>query len=354
MSIADKTVPGARARSRKTARVEKISLSVRILALIKLARPRTWIFAISMWLIAYLSTGSAQPFICLIGVLICAGLTAATNLFNIYTDRGEDRINLPYRVQLVKQLGLPQLKTAIVFSYVLPLILALVFTNLRHTLLCTIGVLNSIFYSWGIRFKAHLFVSLLSISGVVVLPFFAGWSAVHPIQNISPVVFVFGFFFLAYANLKNLPDVSGDKENGIRTVFTLYKQNIGAWLVCAMMIIPYGVLALLIWSDILPQKYLSIFVMMPFLWLFWRGIPKAQTPVDREIIHALGYFYQVLLFMMLFLIYYPTLGVVISLVILFVLTSIVEYLGIDSRPYNLRLSHLLQRRPLRVKKGSSL
>jgi 4-hydroxybenzoate polyprenyltransferase len=109
----------------------------------------------------------------LVGVAICFQMTAATNLLNVYTDRVEDSVNLRERAQMVNQLGELRLRWATFLCYAAPLLLAAFLTPLAHLLVCGIGAVNSITYSWGPRFKARPFLSLAALSGVVVLPFIA-------------------------------------------------------------------------------------------------------------------------------------------------------------------------------------
>jgi 4-hydroxybenzoate polyprenyltransferase len=308
-----------------------------VAALFRLARPRTWIFAMAMWLVAYLSTGFARPLPAVVGLTICISLTAATNLFNIYADQIEDRINLPYRVQLVEQIGYPRLKVAIALCYVLPLLLAVAFTNLTHTLVCLVGALDSIFYSWGVRFKDYLYLSLMSIACVIVLPFTAGWVMARSLQEVSPIVFLLGLFFFSYANLKNLPDAPGDRQRGVRTIFNMYELSNGRWLVFALMVSPYGLLTLLVGLGLLSPHYLWVFVMLPILLVIIHRIPRASTWDEKESVHALGYLYQTLFCLITLIVYHPTLPTVLSLSVLLAGSMMVEFLGIDSRPYDRKL-----------------
>jgi 4-hydroxybenzoate polyprenyltransferase len=305
----------------------------RFLTLLKLARPRTWTFAAAMWSTAYLSTGRAEAAVLAAGMAICFLLTAATNLFNIYTDRAEDSVNLPHRLGMVDQIGLPALKVSIVFCYVVPLILAWRYTNVPHLIVCVAGALNSLGYSWGPRLKAHVFLSLAAISGVVILPFVAGWVAARPIGELSPIVAVFGLSFYGYANLKNLPDASGDRAAGVRTLFNSYSPAFTCRFVLAAMASPYVLLAALMAAGLLPLRYVFALPLaaLPF-WLV-RRISGARSLNQKEVVHAFGFFYQISSLMVLLALYNPSGETLLTLLSLLTAAACVEGLGIDSRPY---------------------
>jgi 4-hydroxybenzoate polyprenyltransferase len=250
--------------------------------LVKLARPRTWVFASVMWATAYLSTGSARLGMLLVGVAICFLMTAATNLLNVYTDRVEDSVNLRERAEMVSEVGERRLRWAIFLCYAFPLLVAAIFTPLPHVLVCGIGAVNSITYSWGPRFKARPFLSLASLSGVVVLPFIAGWVMVRSFTEVSPIVIVFAVALFAYANLKNFPDAEGDLKAGVRTVFNSYSPQYVRRFVLASMLAPYVLLVAFIAAGVLPVRFL---IALPFaagpLLIVHPSAPCA-TPTTRK------------------------------------------------------------------------
>lgn len=321
----------------------------RPLSLLKLARPRTWYFASSMWLVAYLSTGSWRASGLLVGLVVCVLLTAATNLFNVLTDRREDRRNLPRRALLVDRVGPARLRSVTAGCYLVAVAVALAFTNPVHAALCLLGAAVSVSYSWGLRFKVRPVSSLVSISAVVVLPFVAGWSMAAPILEVTPLVLVFGLSFLAYANLKNLPDEAGDRAAGARTLFTAMSTGGSGRLLLLLLCLlwlPFLLLAGLVAAGLVAPRCLLLLVFLPGPLVLLRGIRRAVTEAEKEGVHALAYVYQMGFFTAGLVVYEPTVAAA-SVVTALALGSLTfEALGVDSRPRGLaRLWRALWRLP---------
>jgi 4-hydroxybenzoate polyprenyltransferase len=290
-----------------------------------------------MWSTAYVSAEDVHAVILLIGVIICCGLTAATNLLNIYTDASEDAINLCDRAQMVTTIGFERVRNAAVICYLVPLLLAATFTSFAHFVMCCVGAINSITYSWGPRFKTRPFVSLAAISGVVVLPFVAGGFAARGFSPVNPIVLVFFLSFFSYCNLKNFPDAPGDLRAGVRTVFNSYSPIFIRRFVVLSMLSPYVLLLLLIVTKVLPLQFLSVLPLAIVPFLILRRIEMAKTTNDKELVHVIGFIYEaVSLAIMLMLYYWSTLSVVV-LAALLLFAFAIESLGIDSRTYRTKL-----------------
>ena len=305
------------------------------LSFLRLARPRTWYFAASMWAVAYLSTGAWRWPLLLAGIVICMLMTGATNLINAITDRREDRHNLPQRTLLIEHVGLPRLRVLTAACYVVPLLLSLALTPLVHTAVCLAGAAVSVSYSWGLRLKARPVSSLASLSTVVVFPFLAGWSMARPLGDVSPLVLVFGISFFAYANMKNLPDESGDRAAGVRTLFTVLSRGRGERLLLALLLIPYLVLAGLIAAGRVEPRLLLLLGFLPVPFLLVLDVRRSRTVAEKERVHAWAYLYQMVFLTAGLLLYEPTLIAALVLATLASCSLTFESLGVDSRPQGL-------------------
>ncbi|MGQ9674452.1 MAG: UbiA family prenyltransferase [Chloroflexota bacterium] len=321
----------------------------RLVAILVLSRPRTWSFAVSMFLGAYLSTGAISWGKLLIGAATVAAVTGLTNLFNAYTDQREDMVNLPNRQPMLEAIAFPRLRLWIPAGYVIAICLG-AFLGLKFTVVVFVAVADSILYSWGLRFKAHPLLSLVAFSGAVVLPFVAGWVVERSILEISPLVLVLGYFFFAYGNIKNLPDIPGDRQAGLRTMFTIYSFDKSIKLVSGMLLSPYLLLCALIVAGALETKYAPCFLFMPVVCYIIYRTMVAQTREEKEATHALGYFYQLLFFLVALNLYVTHAAMLAGSIVLLVFSITADYFKIDSRPYDLRLDTLLgYRSPPRVR-----
>lgn len=312
----------------------------RIVALLKLSRPRTWSFAVSMFVGAYLSTGVYTLDKILVGAAIVALVTALTNLFNAYTDQEEDSVNLPNRQPMLEAIAFRRLKLWITAGYIIAVCVA-AYLGPLFTLVVVIAVVDSILYSWGLRLKAHPVFSLVAFSGAVVLPFVAGWVTSRSIVEISPLVIVLGYFFFAYGNIKNLPDIPGDRQAGLRTLFTIYTFDKSVKVVSAVLLSPYVLLCGFIMASLLGIKYVTCFLFMPVVtYIIYRAV-TARTREEKEATHALGYFYQLTFFLVALILYEPSPIMIGAAVMLLAISATADYYKVDSRPYDLRLSTLL-------------
>lgn len=307
--------------------------------LLKLARPRTWCFIVSMFVFAYASTGHVEVLPFAAGVVIFCAMTAASNLVNIWTDREADAINLPHRAVWVARIGDDRLLCAIVACYAALVILPWV-GGLAFAVVVLIGAGISLAYSLGPRLKAHPLFALVAFATGVTVPFIGGWVIVEPVWTVSPVLLVVAWFFFAYGTLKNLPDIEGDRASGTVTFFTMFSRSRAALLSGALLASPYLLLLGLILAGVLEPRYLITFLFVPLLaWVVYRTA-RAATPEAREATHALGYLYQLGFFLTLLLLYYTSPLTILSAAIIAIVGIGADALQIDSRPYRLRWSSL--------------
>ena len=344
VGLADALVLGVE-RARPAALVVA-SLLAKAMAWLKLARPRTWSFAISMFVFGYASTGQISVWNMVLGILVCSVLIGTTNVFNAWTDRREDAINLPHRARLIATLGESTLRTSFALGYLLAFGAALL-VGPAYAAVVSLAILDSILYSWGLRLKASASLSLLSFSLVVALSFMSGWVINEPVGTLSPLLILLTYFFLAYGTIKNFPDASGDRAAGVKTIYSLFCERKAILIASMLLFSPYLLLAAMLTAGLLAPKYLACYLFVPVLCLMVRKKLRDKSVAEREATHVLGFFYQMSLFLVTLSVYYPTPGTLLAAILLFFLCALSDYYKIDSRPYDLRLGNLfgLDRQP---------
>ncbi len=312
---------------------QSASFTEKTLLTIKLARPRTWVFAIISFLTSYFSGTSYQIVEALLGISIFAILTGATNMINAYTDMEEDYVNNPFRLIWIQQLGLRNLITEILLAYSLVIGLSLLLGSL-FTLITSIAILDSIFYSLPpLRFKKHPIVALIAFSGAVSLPFLAGLSlADGTLKLFNPLFLLFSTFMLTYGTVKNIPDYAGDKLAGLKTSTTIFKNYQKAIISSTLaLMIPYVVLSFLLVTSALPISYVInfSFLAFPFYW----GYTNLQT-TKREIkekIHTYGFLYAVSFLLLNMILTYPSLMSIVITIYVHTTLYLIDKYEIDSR-----------------------
>lgn len=271
-----------------------ISTLDKLLLTVKIARPRTWMFAVVSYLYAYLESNSPIMWQVAVGIVIFSVLTGATNMINAYTDMPEDQINNPIRLKWINQLGVRNLirSTFIVYSSVI--LLSLPFGPV-FTLVVIVAVFDSIFYSLPpIRFKRHPVTALISFSGAVGLPFFAGLVASNRLNLIDPWFILFTLFMLTYGTIKNVPDFLGDQLAGLKTTVTAFEDFKEAVKVSSMLLIlPYLLLVFFVGMGILSKMYLLNILLMAFpVYWAYRNL-RTNNREGLEKLHTQGFIYAI-------------------------------------------------------------
>jgi len=298
---------------------------------VKLARPRTWTFAITSYLFGYMATNTPILWQVLLGIAIFALGTAATNLINVYTDIREDAINLPMRVEMVRGLGRRNLAYVIGGLYPLILLLSVPF-GLNFILVVALAEFDSIGYSLPpLRFKRHPVTALLSFSGAVSLPFLAGL-VLAGASLLNPLLILLGSFMFAYGTVKNIPDVPGDNRAGLKTIATVsasLKKTVETSAL--LLLIPYMVLSAMVALNILSPIYLLNMIFLPFLAYWALKNTRTSNLVKLEQLHTFGFIYAVSFILFNLVLTYPShisigvLGFTLSFIFL------VSRFGVDSR-----------------------
>jgi len=271
-----------------------IAIQERLMLIIKIARPRTWMFAVISYLFAYLEGESPKIWQITIGIVIFSILTGATNILNAYTDMQEDEINNPIRIKWIHTLGTNSLLKSSILIYSSVILMSLPF-GVMFTTIIIIAVVDSISYSAPpIRLKRHPATALLAFSGAVGLPFLAGLAATSRLNLFNPWFLLFTLFMLTYGTIKNVPDFRGDQMAGLKTtatVFKSFKQAIKVNLV--LLLAPYVLLIFFIGIGTLNKIYLLnvCLILFPIYWLYVNLQTSKRERLEK--IHTKGFIYAI-------------------------------------------------------------
>ncbi len=299
---------------------------------LRLARPRTWTFAASSFILGYTLAGGTSLFQIGLGLAVAALVTAATNVINAYADRQEDSVNQPRRVFWVEQIGRHGTIVSIAILYCLAFIASL-FLGPLFMLVLAVGVFNSVFYSVRpFRFKARPSLSLVSFSGAVGLAFLSGVSIVGSISLLNPLFLLTTYFMLTYGTVKNLPDYAGDKKAGTKTTATVFRTMDGAIRFSGFLLFtPYLLLATLILMGQLAPIYYADFGMALILAIIVAKMLTAKSPQELEKTHTLGFFYAISFILFTLVLTSPTLSSIVVILSAYVWTLLVSRVSMDSR-----------------------
>ncbi len=303
--------------------------------ILRLSRPRTWIFAASSFILGYTLAGGLSLFQLGLGLAVAGLVTAATNVVNAYADRNEDAVNQPSRVLWVDQIGTHGTVISIAILYGLALVTAL-FLGPLFVLVLTVGIFNSLFYSLKpLRFKARPLLSLVSFSGAVGLAFLSGVSIVGSINLLDPVFLLVTYFMLTYGTVKNLPDYFGDKKAGTRTTATVFRNIKNATRFSSLFLFtPYILLITLVTTGLLSPIYLADLGMAIILSLIVFRMLKAKTSQELEKTHTIGFFYAISFILFTIVLTSPTLSSIIVILSAYLWTLLVSKISMDSRVEN--------------------
>lgn len=314
------------------------SLREKAVLILKLARPRTWLFAIVSYLFAYLEGNSPVGWQMLLGTIVFALGTGATNMINAYTDIAEDSVNSPFRLDWIRRFGTTHLIRAILAAYSLVVLLALPL-GLAFTSVVLLAIADSVLYSLPpVRLKKNPITALLAFSGAVGLPFLAGRAAVGRLRLLDPWFYLFTLFMLTYGTVKNVPDFLGDDLAGLKTTATAFRDFRKAVTVSTMLLLaPYLLLTLFVVTGLLGNVYLLnlALLVVPLYWA--HGNVQSNRREVLEKLHTLGFLYALSFLLLSLVLSYPTLTSVVITVSVSFAVLVVSKLNVDSRmelPFN--------------------
>lgn len=318
------------------------------LLMIKLARPRTWMFAIISYMFAFLGGTTYDLTELITGIGIFALLTGATNMTNAYTDMEEDRVNNPIRIAWIERLGLQNLIIGIVAAYISVVGLSL-HLGLPFSSIIAIAIFDSIFYSLPpLRFKRNPVTALLAFSGAVSFPFLAGTVlAQGSIYLTNPFFLLFSLFMFAYGTVKNIPDYIGDKLAGLKTTTTAFNSyQMAVKSSTAILLTPYALLIYLVASGSLPYQYLINLPLIAFPCYWGYSNLHSTTRETKEKNHTRGFIYAISFLLFNLILTYPSIIAVYTVIGVYAMLYMINKYEIDSRKGNALSSPYLKSDPI--------
>jgi len=300
--------------------------------LFRLSGPRTWVFPSFSFILGYAIGGGGQLSQIGIGIAVASLVTAATNIVNAYADRKEDATNQPQRLFWLGQIGSRQIATSLVVLYSGAAALA-VYLGPLFTLVLGFGILNSIFYSLPpLRFKAKPFVSLVSFSGALGLPFLGGLSIRGSLDFLNPMLWLLTWFMFTYGTVKNLPDYFGDLKAGVRTSATIFKNVRKAVLFSATLLsTPFIFLVGLVAIGFLGPIYIVDLALVPLLIFILSEMLRAKDSAGLEKAHTLGFFYAISFLLFTLVLTSPTLQSLVMVLVAYFWALVVAKISVHSR-----------------------
>jgi len=275
--------------------MESYNTSKKFFTIIALTRPRTWIFASFAFFFGYVYMGSWNILILILGLIIYMMSTASANLINAYYDRFEDKINQPFRTDMLEIVGLKNIKIILIILYSLILLFSMLVSFLFF-IIAIIAVFDSIFYSAPpLRFKRNAITGMIAFSGVMAIPFIAGWIINKPIWQLTPLFYLITYFFFTYFSVKNIPDLIGDKQAKIKTVmttFTVYEK--GVYISFLILFTPYILLFILLITQLISGIYYIMYIFIPILvYLLKENLQNEYNLPRLERLHTYGFLYSI-------------------------------------------------------------
>ena len=149
-------------------------MSTRVYALWQLARPRTCLPSVLVFVLAVELVGTQWTFRPWLGVIVSFLVPFVANLHNAYTDLEEDQRNLPGRVGLVNQVGPATLSRTVKLLLAAIFVVCAIASSVTLVIAVVGGVLLLSYSANPIRAKARPLLGLCIFSLDVAVPYLAG------------------------------------------------------------------------------------------------------------------------------------------------------------------------------------
>ncbi len=298
--------------------VAQLDAKSKFLIFLRLSRPQYIVSHLYAFVPPYLATGEFYWPVFLAGVVSCFINVPFSTLLNNYTDQTEDRINFPARVKMCEMVGYKSIRNLGIFFFILSVLLTLVFvyvSTITVAVIYLLGISLMMNYSWGLRFKWHPALTFLMYATAFPLRFAGAWAMHKPLHTLPPMVLILSYVMAVVGStLKNLPDALGDRQAGVRTLFTDSPKI--ATMGFVIWFSTYVLVALLVVLKVLELKYLTIFVTFPMAaYGFW-WMARAESTADRERVFSYSRLYRYAINGIVFLTLSPTIPVLIALLVL--------------------------------------
>ena len=201
----------------------------------------------------------------LLGAIMAAVLNAGNNALNQIYDLEIDRVNKPKRPLTSGRLTIAQAWGFTNICYAAALVLAwLVAPGGRHECFWLVAVAVVCTYIYSVpplrtkRLGIWANITIAIPRGVLLKV--AGWSSVKTIVGVEPwyIGAIFGLFLLGATTTKDFADMDGDRRGGCRTLPIQYCVRRAAWMISPSFVIPWLMIPLGAWLDILTGNFLLL------------------------------------------------------------------------------------------------
>jgi len=273
--------------------MQSVSASKKVSNIVKLSRPRTWFFIITTYFLGICIGGTDSVARAGLGLAIFIIWVGATNVLNSYTDKDEDRENLPARYEMVRQTGDRPLLWYCIAAFGGTLVLSALI-NVQFFIAYAGAVLVAVFYSAKpLRLKSRPGLDLLTFSGAVFFPLMGGWLLTGEELSGLPVLFIFlAYWFMTYGTFKNIPDYEGDKRTGVRNFATVFPSRKAAVKAGFLLVLTsFVLLGLLVGSGLLPGSLMVNMGWLPLVAMINLDQFEGDSFKKLERAHTLGFFY---------------------------------------------------------------
>ncbi|HZN94015.1 MAG TPA: UbiA family prenyltransferase [Myxococcales bacterium] len=264
----------------------------RLLLLLRVGSIRFSAFYFAPFYTAIHLSGRGGPRWIGLGALFCAGLCLAVELLNRASDRREDAINNPERTRQCEAFGyrdLTLLGVGIAAALVpVGLIWFALWGNARLFAVQAAVWAVAWNYSFGLRFKARRWTSLLVLSGTFLFPFATGWATYRSLLELPAAALIIPAYLLSLVGIKDITDVEGDRSIGYRSLL-LDLASRRARALALLLLAPHALIAAAVALGVMPPRFLALLAFLPFSAAFGKLVPGARTPEERRAVRELMY-----------------------------------------------------------------
>jgi 4-hydroxybenzoate polyprenyltransferase len=263
----------------------------RAYALWQLARPRTCLPSVLVFVLAVELVGTQWTFRVWLGVIVSFLVPFVANLHNAYTDLEEDQRNLPGRVDLVNRVGPGALVRTVKLLLAAILIACAIASSVTLLIAVVGGVLLLSYSANPIRAKARPLLGLYIFALDVAVPYLAGclatngWLSVADYERNGAIWLTAYFFvwFVAKGLVKNVPDYHGDKAAGLRTsATTMPSMEVAARVAAAATISIYCLFPITVVAVGGPRQMLYAALWIPIVAANALMLAKGKTPSEMN------------------------------------------------------------------------
>jgi len=213
----------------------------------------------------------------------------------------EDKINKPYR-------PIPQGRVTEEEAYGLGFLLVIIAAWRGFMVNAIFGgwilliLFFAIFYNLEpIKAKKYLWINVLWMAiSRGLLPFVVIWSAFGDPFTVKPWLLgsIAFFWVLAFQPTKDLGDIEGDREYGIKTLPVVYGVEKTEAIIKWLSILPFIPLILYIKSGLLPLSYLLLFALVLIREIGIRGFGEKLEYLENDVSWAMFYLGLSLIFIL--------------------------------------------------------